>query len=227
MTEPGIDEQPTRTANPENLLSRIRQNWIASLLVLVILIGIGVFAFQMFPRDPGNNSAEAGFARDMMAHHQQAVTMAIAIRDRTQDEQLFYMASDIMLTQQSEIGMMTGWLMSWGLDLTGEDDPMTWMGHPTTGLMPGMATQDQVAQLSSLPIDQAEVLFLQLMIRHHQGGVEMAQAILDRTSNKMIEDVANQMIRVQDAEISVMNQMLEQRGQAPITDPLPDSHSGH
>lgn len=227
MSDLVLDEQVAAPANPGNIITRIRQNWIAALLVAVILIGIGVFAFQLFPRDPGNNSAEAGFARDMTAHHGQAVTMAIAIRDRTKDEQLFYMASDIMLTQQSEIGMMTGWLMSWGLGTVGDDDPMTWMGHPTTGLMPGMATQDQVAQLTSLPVDQAEVLFLQLMIRHHQGGVEMAQAILDRTSDKMIEDVANQMITMQTAEIGVMNQMLEQRGEAPITDPLPDSHSGH
>jgi uncharacterized protein (DUF305 family) len=227
MTDFANDEASAPPANPENIVARIRQNWIATLLVVVILIGIGVFAFQLLPRDPGNNSAEAGFARDMMAHHGQAVTMAIAIRDRTKDEQLFYMATDIMLTQQSEIGMMNGWLMSWGLGTSGDDDPMTWMGHPTTGLMPGMATQDQVAQLTSLPVDQAEVLFLQLMIRHHQGGVEMAQAILDRTGNTMIEDVADQMIRVQTAEISMMNQMLEQRGETPITDPLPDSHSGH
>jgi len=227
MPDVATDTRSVAVMNPGAIISRIRQNWIASLLVMVILIGIGVFAFQMFPRDPGNNSVEAGFARDMMAHHGQAVQMAIAIRDRTEDEQLFYMSTDIMLTQQSEIGIMTGWLMSWGLGTSGDEVPMTWMGHATTGLMPGMATQDQVAQLSTLPVDQAEVLFLQLMIRHHQGGVDMAQAIIDRSDNQMVKDVAQQMIVVQDAEIAVMNQMLEERGEAPITDPLPESHSGH
>ena len=227
MPDVATDTRSVAVMNPGAIISRIRQNWIASLLVMVILIGIGVFAFQMFPRDPGNNSVEAGFARDMMAHHGQAVQMAIAIRDRTEDEQLFYMSTDIMLTQQSEIGIMNGWLMSWGLGTSGDEVPMTWMGHATTGLMPGMATQDQVAQLSTLPVDQAEVLFLQLMIRHHQGGVDMAQAIIDRSDNQMVKDVAQQMIVVQDAEIAVMNQMLEERGEAPITDPLPESHSGH
>lgn len=208
-------------------ITRLRENWIAASLVGVILVGTGVFLYQILPRDPGDGAAEAGFARDMSTHHGQAVRMALAIRDRTEDEQLYYLATDIMLTQQTEIGMMTGWLMSWDLGIVGSDDPMTWMGHPTTGLMPGMATQEQVAELGSLPVDQAEILFCQLMIRHHQGGIEMAQAILDRTGNDMIEDVANQMIVVQSAEIDVLNQMLEARGQSPITDPLPDSHSEH
>jgi uncharacterized protein (DUF305 family) len=227
MTEISVRARKQSRATLGAWPSLLRENWIAALLVAVILIGIGVFAFQMIPRDPGDNSAEAGFARDMSAHHGQAVQMALAIRDRTEDEQLHYMATDIMLTQQSEIGMMTGWLMSWGLGTVGSDDPMTWMGHPTTGLMPGMATQEQVAELSSLPVDQAEVLFLQLMIRHHQGGVEMAEAILDRTDNDMIKKAAKQMVVIQDAEIATMNQMLEARGQAPITDPLPDPHAGH
>jgi uncharacterized protein (DUF305 family) len=227
MTEISVRARKQSRARLDTWPTLLRENWIAALLVAVILIGIGVFAFQMIPRDPGDNSAEAGFARDMSAHHGQAVQMALAIRDRTEDEQLHYLATDIMLTQQSEIGMMTGWLMSWGLGNVGSDDPMTWMGHPTTGLMPGMATQEQVAELSSLPVDQAEVLFLQLMIRHHQGGVEMAEAILDRTDNDMIRKVATQMVVIQDAEIDTMNQMLEARGQAPITDPLPDSHTGH
>ena len=137
------------------------------------------------------------------------------------------MATDIMLSQQTGIGMMTGWLMAWDLDTVGSDDPMTWMGHPTTGPMPGMATQEQVADLSSLLVGEAEILFFSLMIRHHQGGIEMAQAILDRTENEMIQEIANQMIVVQSAEIDVMNQMLEARGQSPITDPLPDSHLEH
>jgi uncharacterized protein (DUF305 family) len=208
-------------------LERIRRNWVATALVAVILIGTVVFAFQWYPRDPGNDSVEAGFARDMSTHHGQAVSMSLAIRDRTEDEQLYYLATDIMLTQQSEIGMMTGWLMTWDLGMVGDEAPMTWMGHPSTGLMPGMATQEQIAELSSLPVDQAEVLFLQLMIRHHQGGVEMAQALLDRSDDDMVRDVAQQMVVVQTAEIDTMNQFLEARGQSPITDPLPESHNEH
>lgn len=215
------DEAVERT-----IVDRLRDNWMAAALVAVILVGALVFAFQYIPRDPGSDSVEAGFARDMSAHHGQAVAMSLKMRDRAEDEQVFYLSTDIMLTQQNEIGMMTGWLMSWDLGIVGEDDPMSWMGHPTRGLMPGMATPEQIAQLDTLAPADAEVLFFELMIRHHQGGIEMAQALLDRSDNDLVRDVAQQMIVVQTAEISTMNQMLESRGLPPITDHLPDDHSG-
>jgi uncharacterized protein (DUF305 family) len=221
--ESDIDERRSTRAP---FLSTLRQNRVAAALVAVILVGIGVFAFQWIPRDPGEDSAEAGFARDMSAHHGQAVQMAMIIRDRTGDEQLFFLATDIALMQQGEIGQMTGWLLAWGLDVSGNGEQMAWMGMPTTGLMPGMATQDQIAQLETLPVDEAEVLFLRLMIRHHQGGVDMAEAYLERGDNDVVTAFAEQVIRNQAKEIDTMNAMLEQRGQAPITDPLP-SHDSH
>jgi uncharacterized protein (DUF305 family) len=221
--ETDIDE---RRSSGAPFLSTLRQNRVAAALVAVILVGIGVFSFQWIPRDPGEDSAEAGFARDMSAHHGQAVQMAMIIRDRTGDEQLFFLATDIALMQQGEIGQMTGWLLAWGLDVSGSGEQMAWMGMPTTGLMPGMATQDQIAQLETLPVDEAEVLFLHLMIRHHQGGVDMAEAYLDRGDNDVVTAFAEQVIRNQAKEIDTMNAMLEQRGQAPITDPLP-SHDSH
>jgi uncharacterized protein (DUF305 family) len=122
---------------------------------------------------------------------------------------------------------MQGYLESWGLPFAGDDLPMTWMGHPTEGLMPGMATEEQIQQLRDLPVAEAEVLFLQLMIRHHQGGVEMAEALLERSDEPGVELMADRVILLQDSEIGTMNQMLEARGAEPITDPLPESHEEH
>ena len=156
-----------------------RRRWPWPLLGL-IAIGIGLFAWQAWPRDPGEHSADAGFLRDMHNHHSQAVSMAVAIRDRTEDPALFNMTTEMMLYQSTEMGMMFGLLDAWDLSYTGEDAPMTWMGHPTEGLMPGMATQEEMESLSTLPVDEAEILFLNLMIRHHQGGVQMAEALLER-----------------------------------------------
>lgn len=225
QTDPDITTTDGRTSAGASVVEVIRRNWVAVALLAVIVLGVVVFAVQWWPRTPGTDSAEAGFSRDMSAHHGQAVQMAMIIRDRTQDEQLFYLCTDILLAQQNEIGMMTGWLQAWDLDVSGTGEQMAWMGMPTEGLMPGMATQDQIAQLESLPVDQAEVLFLQLMIRHHQGGVEMAEAYLDRGDNDVVTAFAEQVIRNQSAEIDTMNSMLESRGQEPITDPLPDSMS--
>ncbi len=191
-------------------------------VLAAIVIGASVFAWVAWPRDPGNDSAEAGFLRDMFVHHSQAVEMAMIIRDRTEDETLFYMATDIALTQSTQMGTMQGYLDIWGLPLTSDDPAMTWMGMPTDGLMPGMATDEQIQQLRDLPVDEAEVLFLQLMIRHHQGGVEMAEAALERCDEEHVRDMAQRIITLQSGEIDAMNQMLVARGADPITDPLPD-----
>lgn len=195
---------------------------VAALLLAVLGIGVGVFIYNAIPRTPGDGSPEAGFLRDMNVHHAQAVEMALLIRDRTDDENLNFMTTDMMLTQSTQMGIMQGFLIDWDLNQAGAAAPMAWMGHPVDGLMPGMATPEQIEQLRTLPVAEAEVLFLQLMIRHHQGGVEMAQAVLDRTDNDQVRLLAERIVVTQDSEVGTMNAMLEARGQAPITDPLPD-----
>lgn len=201
---------------------------LASAVLVLIIAGAGILLWQMWPRDPGNDSAEAGFMRDMNLHHSQAVEMAMIIRDRTEDPELFALATDIALTQSTQMGAMQAYLESWGLPFASADPPMTWMGMPIEdGLMPGMATPDQIQQLRDLPVAEAEVLFLELMIRHHQGGVEMAEALLERSDHSSIELMAQRTIALQDMEIGSMNQMLEARGEEPITDPLPSTHEGH
>ena len=196
-------------------------------VLALIVLGAGVLLWQIWPRDPGNDSAEAGFLRDMYEHHAQAVEMAMIIRDRTEDENLFFVATDIALTQSTQMGTMQGYLDLWGLPLTSDDAPMAWMGSPVEdGLMPGMATSEEIQQLRDLPVAEAEVLFLQLMIRHHQGGVMMAEAALDEVDQEQVETMAERIVILQDGEIDAMNDMLVARGEEPITDPLP-KHEGH
>jgi uncharacterized protein (DUF305 family) len=65
------------------------------------------------------------------------------------------------------------------------------------------------------------------MIRHHQGGVDMAEAYLARGDQEEVSFMADRIVLLQAGEIDTMNAMLEQRGQSPITDPLPDSHEDH
>ncbi|MCC6705255.1 MAG: DUF305 domain-containing protein, partial [Thermomicrobiales bacterium] len=107
---------------------------------------------------PATDSAEAGFARDMITHHQQAVQTAMIIRDRLPDDapvQLDQFLWDIISTQQNQIGQMQAWLNVWGLTQGTVDPPMKWMGHEVTGLMPGMMTAEQVEGLRTLPVDEA------------------------------------------------------------------------
>ncbi len=183
---------------------------------------------------PGDDSVEAGFARDMSVHHAQAVAMAEAIRDRTADPDLKLLATDIALGQQNQIGRMTGWLDEWGLSVGTTREAMAWMAggdmpggemtgdqmngspagelDPVTGLMPGMASRPQISALATLPIEEAEISFLQLMIAHHVGGVSMAEAALALTDRPDVVRLGTSIVNGQQAEIDLMTDMLAKRG---------------
>ena len=175
---------------------------LAASLILFLITKVGDSGSSA----PSDNSAEAGFARDMKTHHAQAVEMALITRDRTTDESLKFLLIDMILTQQNQIGQMESWLNVWKLPLGSDQPAMAWMGHPTTGLMPGMATDEQIAQLSTLPEREMVIQFMTLMIAHHQSAVEMANAILDRTDDEVVRRLAESIIKTQQGEINIMNE---------------------
>src|SRR5215212_5449148 len=107
---------------------------------------------------------------------------------------------------------MQGWLEVWGLPITGEEPAMAWMGHPMDGLMPGMAAPDEITRLSQLPPDRADVLFLRLMIAHHEAAIPMAQAILKRTDEPEVRELAKAIENSQKVEIKNMKVMLKVSG---------------
>lgn len=166
---------------------------------------------------PGENSAAAGFARDMQTHHAQAVELSMIVRDRTSDAPTRMLAYDIALTQQNQIGQLAGWLSVWGLRQTGAAPAMAWMGAghsmPGTNMaMPGMATAADLERLGKESGPPAELDFLRLMIAHHRGGVEMAEAVLAATDVPVVRDLAQKMVAGQSAEIDLMNEMIAKRG---------------
>ncbi|WP_407703279.1 DUF305 domain-containing protein [Streptomyces solincola] len=177
-------------------------------------------------RTPAADSADAGFARDMSVHHQQAVEMSFIVRDRTKDADVRRLAYDIANTQANQRGMMLGWLERWGLPKVAPDQqPMAWMGMPGQGdghggdghgakapLMPGMATEEQLAELGSASGRDAEVLYLRLMTAHHQGGVHMAEGCVERCGDEVQRKLAQGMVDAQESEIALMADLLRQRG---------------
>jgi uncharacterized protein (DUF305 family) len=92
----------------------------------------------------------------------------------------------------------------------GDVDPSS-MVLRSDGLMPGMATQAEVNQLRTLPVKQADVLFLKLMINHHQGGVAMAKVALDETEERVVVNLCRSMVASQQSEIGLMTDMLRER----------------
>lgn len=175
------------------------------------------------PRTPVATSADAGFARDMAVHHQQAVEMSFIVRDRTQDEEVRRLAYDIANTQANQRGMLLGWLDLWKLSKSEPDQlPMAWMGMGTEpgadgALMPGMATNTELDQLRKADGKQAEIRYLQLMTEHHKGGIHMAQGCAEKCATKVERDLAQGMVDSQRSEIDLMATMLTARGAKPRT----------
>ncbi|MFD9908425.1 DUF305 domain-containing protein [Streptomyces sp. NPDC059063] len=170
---------------------------------------------------PPDSSADAGFARDMAVHHQQAVEMSYIVRDRTKNEEVRRLAYDIAQTQANQRGMMLGWLDLWELPKVSEDPPMKWMdmdGMPSAGdgaLMPGMATNAQMKRLGKLNGRAAEVYYLRLMTAHHKGGIHMAQGCVERCGVDAERRLAGGMVESQESEVKLMGDMLRARGARP------------
>jgi len=170
---------------------------------------------------PTAESADAGFARDMAVHHQQAVEMSYIVRDRTKDVEVRRLAYDIAQTQANQRGMLLGWLDLWGLPKVSADPPMTWMGMgdmPSAGegsLMPGMATDSEMKKLGTLNGKQAEIFYLRLMTEHHRGGIHMAKGCVDKCTVGVEKRLAQGMVDAQQSEIDLMAGMLKERGAKP------------
>lgn len=208
--------------------------FVAAMLALVLVAVAFIVGRVTATSDPppSNTSAEAGFARDMQTHHAQAVEMSMIVRDLTDDPDIRLLAYDIGTSQSQQAGHMYGWLSVWGLPQSSDQPPMSWMSTPVPGgpahavhadgggsaeapdpdaLMPGMATRAQLDELRGLTGVPAEKLFLQLMIAHHQGGVEMAEAVLARSSNPVVTNLANSIVQAQQSEIGLMQDLLAAR----------------
>ena len=197
---------------------------LGALMLVALLVIAGTVGWLLRGSSsgaPSASSVDAGFARDMSVHHIQAVTMAGIERDHTSDPQLKLLAFDIETGQQFQVGEMQGWLDSWNLSRNSEH-PMDWMGHADAvhnGLMPGMATDAQMKQLAALHGKPLDILFLQLMIHHHQGGIPMARYAAEHASNSYVSDLAANMVTAQSNEVIQMEQMLRQLGGKPLPAP--------
>ncbi|WP_030687245.1 DUF305 domain-containing protein [Streptomyces sp. NRRL B-1347] len=170
---------------------------------------------------PSSHSADAGFARDMSVHHQQAVEMSYIVRDRTKNEEIRRLAYDIAQTQANQRGMMLGWLDLWDMPKVSEDPPMKWMdmGDAPAGedgaLMPGMATNAQMKRLGELNGRKAEIYYLRLMTAHHNGGIHMAQGCVERCEVPVERRLAQGMVESQESEVKLMADLLKARGAKP------------
>ncbi|WP_428963807.1 DUF305 domain-containing protein [Micromonospora fluostatini] len=186
---------------------------LAAAVVVGLLLGYVGGLFTPTLTRPGDTSVEAGFARDMTTHHAQAVQMGLAAYQRGSDPEVRQIGVDIALAQQGEMGTMQTWLRSWGLDPSGSQPRMAWMAGGQemvkNGLMPGMATPEQMARLEAAQGRELDVLFLELMITHHTGGIHMIDGVLGNSDEPDVVRTAQTMKNTQQSDLVNLRNALD------------------
>jgi len=184
---------------------------VIALVVATALIG-GMIGWLIVDArdDDGGNAVDVGFLQDMRVHHEQAVEMAftyLALADT--DPSLQTVARSILFGQSIDIGRMIQLLRDMGAPEAAEtDEAMAWMGMPTThDQMPGMATREQLDELANASGVDADRLFVELMVAHHEGGVHMAEAAVGAGDNAEVEAMAESLIKGQQGEIAELQQL--------------------
>lgn len=145
------------------------------------------------------NDADVMFLQMMYPHHAQAVDMSKLVRTRSQSQQVKDLATAIENAQAPEMQQMTTLLGSFG-----KPAPSTTMAHS----MPGLMTPQQMTALEGLSGTAFDKMWLQMMVEHHQGAVDMAQDELKSGTNSDVKAMAQAIITAQQGEIAKMQGML-------------------
>jgi len=144
------------------------------------------------------NDADREYVSMMIAHHEQALAMTRFAPERAQNETVKGLADRIRYSQEPEIGAMKQWQRTFNAIGT----------HGDHGLMPGMATQDQLNALGAARGKDFDRMFLELMIKHHEGAIKMATDVRGAGANVQVEEMADDVVATQSDEINRMKKLL-------------------
>ncbi len=151
-----------------------------------------------------HNAEDVSFLQGMIPHHEQAIVMAKLVPSRTTDQALISLASQIEGAQGPEIAQMKSWLSQWGEPASASSG-----GHGMGGGQ-GMMSADQMAQLEKAQGAEFNRMWLEMMIAHHEGAVEMANQELAKGENPQAKALAQAIVTGQTKEIAAMKKMLGQ-----------------
>ncbi|MEU2180328.1 DUF305 domain-containing protein [Streptomyces thermolilacinus] len=150
-----------------------------------------------------HNAADVTFAKGMVPHHRQAIEMADLAPSRAESAEVKKLAADIKKAQDPEIKTLSGWLTSWGEEVPAEGA----MDHSMHGGR-GMMTAEEMQQLKDSSGKAFDTAFMEMMIKHHEGAVEMAKTEQADGAYAPAKEMAGQIITSQSAEIEQMNKLL-------------------
>lgn len=185
-----------------------------TILAAVITLGVALTLGACSTDDDASsthNSQDVDFSRAMIPHHGQAVEMARLADTRAQTPRVKELADQIEAAQQPEIDKMNGWLESWGEGTVDPSDPADeHAGHGTS--MPGMMSADEMSKLSSTTGTAFDRTFLQMMVEHHNGAIEMAKDESAKGKDAEVRSLAKTIASSQQTEITEMEQLIAHLG---------------
>ncbi len=186
------------------------------------LLGLTLIAMGLLLAQP--LSPEGRFALKMIPHHAQAVELARILERRTADENLRYFAQDVAQTQQAQMAQMRDWLPWWRQLTVSFERPSAQVAAAM-----GMASPQEIAELLAMQGRAAEIKFLQLMIRHHQGALPMIEQGLNEVKTEGLpRRLIEAMGQSQTGEIQTMERWLTERGGEKLPfDPSTMPNHGH
>lgn len=157
------------------------------------------------PAEEGaHNAADVAFAQGMIPHHRQAVEMGDLAETRAGSADVKKLAVEIKKAQDPEIKTLSGWLTSWGEDVPKDGEGGDHAGHSMSGMM----TAEEMTELEKASGKAFDTAFLEMMVKHHEGAVEMAKTEKADGSYQPAKDMADAIITSQSAEITRMNDLL-------------------
>lgn len=190
--------------NPVNVV-------LLAVALVVVVFGAG---YNVGHRNAGvsHNSADAGFLQDMRIHHEQAVTMASLYLAANPDGNRLErtIAGEIQFDQALESGRMVQLLRIFGEAETNDtDQAMAWMGEPVPlEQMAGLASDADLERLARARGKDADKVFAELMIAHHEGAIHMLDHIMMHGKNDEVLTMAESMSRAQAGEITELKKIL-------------------
>lgn len=157
-----------------------------------------------------HNSADVDFLQDMIVHHAQAIVMGDLVEGELTDAKVTSLASRISAEQEPEMRGMAKTLKSWKEKVPPEaENPNFGLrgGHSSHGGMPGMATQEQLDDLGEATGEDADRLYLDLMIAHHEGALSMCRTLGRKGSDERTGELGDDITVTQRKQIAQMKDM--------------------
>ncbi len=203
-----------------------KQMLIVGLVAFVVVVGVATFVFrdqlfrsvsvqplsEMAQVDKSSNTYkqyaamtgetyDRNFIANMIAHHEGAVTMAQLALTNAKHQELKDMANDIISAQNGEISQMKSWQQAWGYPSSSSDNMMD---HSAMGMMDEMAGMED--ELKGKTGDEFDKAFIEQMIMHHQGALDMAAPGEKNAERQEVKDLTKAIVTAQTKEIKQMKQ---------------------